>query len=51
MKVALEQVLIEQYRGMPQIVLRDRSQLKEEQQTYKSTTIWRHTDGIHHEKL
>ena len=30
MKVALEQVLIEQYRGTPQIVLRNRSQLKVE---------------------
>jgi len=27
MKVALEQVLIEQYRGTPEMVLRERSQL------------------------
>ena len=30
MKAALEQILIEHYRGTPQIVLRDRGQLKVE---------------------
>jgi hypothetical protein len=30
MKVALEQVLIEQYQGTPQVVLRDRGQLEVE---------------------